>query len=133
MPSMDFPQTRSGIAEALTFVESETRQLGGVDPSLVDRVVLVAGEVLANAVEHGTVEPGRRVRVAVGGTASAVTLTIHGASDGIELHRFDDARLPRDVLATDGRGLFLVRSLADAIEAEGAGGLTFRFSPRRAP
>ena len=131
MPSKDFPQTRSGMVDALTFVELETRRLRNIQEDVVDRVVLVVGEVLANAIEHGGSDPRRLMGVEVGGSGAAVELEIREASDAVQPAWFDEACLPHDVLATGGRGLFLVRSLADGIEAGGARGLRFTFSPRR--
>ena len=130
MPSKDFPQTHSGMSDALTFVESEVRRLGAVEDQVVDRVVLVAGEVLANAVEHGGSDSHQLVRVDVTGSAASVELAIWEGPDAVSPHRFEEAHLPRDVLATEGRGLFLIRSLSDAIESEDTRGLRFTFSPR---
>ena len=132
MPSKDFPQTHSGMSDALTFVESEVRQLAGVDERMLDRVVLVAGEVLANAVEHGGTAPQQAVRIEVSGSASAIELAIREGSESVRLDRFEDARLPSNTLATEGRGLFLIRSLSDHIDANGPRGLRFRFEPRHA-
>lgn len=100
------------IAAVLDLVERAARA-SGLAPRTVDRVVLVAGEALSNAVEHGdgevTVEwvpagSGGRLRVAQG-------------SGGPGAGSISAARLPDEATATRGRGLYLIQQLADRVEA----------------
>ncbi|HEX9950879.1 MAG TPA: ATP-binding protein [Rubricoccaceae bacterium] len=105
----------SALAEGLSALE---RDLAGVPAALADRVLIVAGEVAANAAEHG--HGTLRVRWTV--TQDAVTLDLIGP--GPDARTVRAATLPEDV-ATRGRGLYLIRTLATSVE-DVPGGLRVR-------
>jgi hypothetical protein len=47
------------------------------------------------------------------------TLAIEDEGDGLSLRRVQEAELPADPYQTGGRGLYLIRMLADRVEVEG--------------
>lgn len=94
--------TASDVATARRRVGEATRLLV-LGEDVVDRVVLVATELVTNAVNHA-------------GTAFELTLDLD--DDGLRLEVFDaDERLPAILLAevdaTSGRGIQIVSALAD--------------------
>jgi anti-sigma regulatory factor (Ser/Thr protein kinase) len=72
---------------------------------------LIIGEVLANTVEHA---PGS-VRVEIDWTGTNAVVTVADAGPG--LSRFAP-QLPADALNENGRGLFLIASLARDVKIE---------------
>ncbi len=95
----------------------------------VSRVVLSVGECVSNAVEHGgTGGPIRLVRLQAGGE---LTVRVLDGGDGPPPASLESPRLPADVFATEGRGLFILSRLADAVSVDPGGGvrLTFRRRP----
>lgn len=98
------------VAAVLDRVEREATACG-LPPQTVDRVALIAGEAVANAVEHG----GGRVTVEWEPTSSGGILRISGGG-GPGLEEIGQARLPPSLTATRGRGLYLIQQLADRIE-----------------
>ena len=107
------------IADVLDSIEREAAD-AGLAPATVDRVVLVAGELLSNAVEHGDV--GASVRWHSDGR-----LEVEGQG-GPWRSTLQHAALPSTEV-TRGRGLFLIRSLADGV-AVGTRSLTATFIQR---
>lgn len=95
--------------------------LGSAARSLVDRVLIVFGEVAANCMEHGQADVEVRWRTRGG----SVELDVLGP--GPDVTRIEGATLPHDE-STRGRGLFLIRTLATSI-ASVPGGLRIRFDP----
>ena len=127
MPEKAFPQTHAGMVEALEFVEAE---VSGLEAELVDRVVLVAGEAFANAVEHGGEHPNLAIRVDVHRDVRQLELTILEPVAGVGVEQLVLSDLPADPLALSGRGLFLIRALTDDVQAIGDRGLRYTFRPR---
>ena len=76
---------------------------------------LILGEVLANTVEHA---PGL-VNLAIDWSDTSPIVTILDTGPGLE--RFV-AQLPEDAMSEDGRGLFLVKTLAQDVRVESAQG-----------
>ena len=105
----------SAAAQGLAALE---RDLGGVPAGLADRTMIVAGEIVANATEHGH-DPLR-----IWWTVAPDTVTLDRAGAGPDARAVGAATLP-DTGATRGRGLFLVATLASQVE-DVAGGLRVR-------
>ncbi len=76
------------------------------DPDAVFAAELIVGEILANTVEHA---PGL-VEVHIDWTSDKPVLTIRDTGPGLNAL---NAALPDDVLDEGGRGLFLIRTLAE--------------------
>ena len=87
-----------------------------VERDSLDSLLLIASELSANAVRHSSGEPGS---VTVDAWVEDVGIVIEVGDDGgspLPI-TFDDDAIP-DPEAEQGRGLFLVRELADEVSAE---------------
>lgn len=104
------------VAAALSSME---RDLGGLPDETLDRVMIVAGELAANAAEHSRTP----VSVAWHVRSDGVDLDVIGA--GASARAIEAATLPPGD-AVRGRGLYLIRSLSTAVEAR-ADDLRLRF------
>ena len=101
--------------------------LAGVDPGVVDDVLLALDEAVSNAIRHGS-RGGRPVRVALALRRGWIEMTVqdHGPTPLLP-------RLPADPpepLALGGRGLWLILQLVDEVRLGRVGGGT-RLSLRR--
>lgn len=99
--SNDVGAARTARRELMAFAQ----QLDG-DSETGFAAVTILGEALANAVRHAA----GPVRVAVDGAIDTLVLTVTDSGPGWEGGVF---AAPRDPLAENGRGLFLMKSLAE--------------------
>ena len=106
----------TSVGPARSFVrrslESSVEPAIGADQ--VDDVVLVASELVTNAVEHGT---GGDIEVSVKASNACVELSVTAPSDG--LPRPADGVPPVDALR--GRGLLIVAALSEDVSFERSG------------
>jgi anti-sigma regulatory factor (Ser/Thr protein kinase) len=86
----------------------QTLRASGSPESDYEAAEAVFGELLANVVQHAS----GRVVVALDWTDDSPVLMVHDEEDAFE----DDLRLPGDLLAEHGRGLFIARKLSKTIE-----------------
>jgi serine/threonine-protein kinase RsbW len=126
-----FASVPASIAEAVHFAERATRAAGLPDEA-VDRVTLAAGEAAGNAVEHGSEGDAARLFVVEWeGDAAGGWLRVCDEGPGIAPEQLASADLPADPLSTSGRGLFLMRTLADDARVEAGGRcVALWFAPR---
>lgn len=75
------------------------------------RVELALSEVVTNILRHSGGDQPLRVRVRTG----AGVLSVLVASDGVAFDMSREARLPVELLAEGGRGLFLIRECASRL------------------
>ena len=107
-------------ATAVATAQSDLeRDLDGVSRELSDRVLIVVGEITANAVEHGTGD------VAVSWSVASGSVRLDVSGPGPDVLQIRAATLP-PADALRGRGLFLIRTLATSVESAESG-LCIRF------
>lgn len=104
------PGADSGsIAAVLDRLEREVSQ-SALPAATIDRIVLVAGELASNAAEHGS----EMARLWWSSRAEGGDLCVSPGPDPSAVQR---AALP-ETDAVGGRGLFLVRTLGDGVDAD---------------
>lgn len=114
----------AATGDGIAWVEAEARRCGAAG-DLLDRLVLAAGEAIANAVEHGAGD----VFVELVHESDRYGLRVLDEGAGLAGDGLASASLPDDPLAPRGRGLFLMRTLADEVAAS-RGGVELWFRPR---
>ena len=131
MPRRPFPSTPEAVASAVRFAEERAQACGLPDEAL-DRIALAVGEAAGNAVEHGNQEDAALVMyVSCEADGTGCWVRVEDQGTGLDPALMEDAELPDDPLSTSGRGLFLIRMLADDVQLEKSGRcIAMRFSPR---
>lgn len=113
-----FPSTRDAAADASDFILEAAEELA-LSEAVTQSLLLVVGEAVANAVGHGNgYDPGREVVVECEADEAEVRLCVEDEGPGIPMERLEHAALPDDFMQTSGRGLFIMKSLADRIWVE---------------
>ncbi|MEP0545803.1 MAG: ATP-binding protein [Rhodothermales bacterium] len=116
-----FPSTRDAAADASAFVMSTAEQFGLSD-SIREALLLVVGEAVANAAGHGNrLDPKKQVVVECAKGDGEVRLCVEDEGPGVPVERLEHAQLPNDPFDTSGRGLFIMKSLADRVWLESSG------------
>jgi serine/threonine-protein kinase RsbW len=94
----------------------------GLSEDMIDRVTLATGEAVGNAVEHGCEsDPERFFDVSWLRSHDGYWLRVEDDGVGLDESLLDRAALPEDPLSTSGRGLYLMRALADDVRLEAGG------------
>jgi len=86
-----------------------------VDPSVLDSLLLIASELCSNAVRHASGQPGS-VSLTAWTEADSVFIEVSDDGGDLDVGAWISDEQP-DPEAEQGRGLFLVRELADAVES----------------
>ncbi len=89
---------------------------------LLERIVLVLSEAVANAAEHGNgIDSPAAITVTFSTIEDEVVTCVEDEGKGLDQAQIDRASLPDDPLSQDGRGLYIIREMTDRVwlEAEG--------------
>lgn len=116
-----FPSTRDAAADASAFVMEAAEQYGLSD-AIREALLLVVGEAVANAAGHGNnLDPEKKIIVECSKGEGVVRLCVEDEGSGVPAERLEHAQLPDDPFDTSGRGLFIMKSLADRVWLEASG------------
>ena len=115
-PSLDQTFCEDSLYSLRNAVAAHATALGLSAPRVAD-LVLLAHELASNAVRHGGATPAAPARLRLWATAQPPAVICEVSDDGPGLAEPDRAGIhPVAVTAGDGRGLWIVRQVADALE-----------------
>ena len=116
-----FHSTPEAASEASAFVLEVASSLG-FSEDLTQQLLLVVGEAVANAAHHGNgLDPHRQVVVECAVEGNEVRLCVEDEGEGVPGDSLEHAALPDDLMQTRGRGLFIMKTIADRIWTEAGG------------
>jgi serine/threonine-protein kinase RsbW len=96
-----------------------------------DAVAISVIEACTNAIQHGHhSEAERRVDLAFEMNADSLTITVQDNGSGFQPQSGDDLT-PPDLLATRGRGIYIMRSMMDEVEFDFRNGTRVSLVKRR--
>ena len=94
-------------------------------------LMLLLSEAVTNAIEHGNLnDEAKNVDVQILIDDKKITTTVTDEGEGFDPSTLKDPLKEENLLATGGRGIFLIRELSDEIEFEDDG-RTIRFAIHR--
>lgn len=95
-------------------------------------ILIAITEAVNNAITHGNqLDPNKKVRLVIGGGSEEVKFVVEDEGVGFDLNSVPDPTLPENIEKLSGRGIFLMRNLADEVCFENNGSkikLTFSTS-----
>ena len=95
------------------------------------RLRVLLAEAISNSILFGAGgDPGRRVRVGAELTEETIRLQVTDDGPGFDPREVPDPTLPDGLARSIGRGLFLIRSLADQVEFNAQGNTIWMTLPR---
>ncbi len=110
------PTTLDVVEEAVDLVARHCVACGVTPRAARFQVRVALCEALANAIIYGNkLDPNKRVDVSVHVDDSRVLVEVEDQGDGFDPMMVPDPTSPGRIEATDGRGLFLIRQLADEV------------------
>jgi serine/threonine-protein kinase RsbW len=94
----------------------------GVNDDFYGNVLIAVTEAVNNAIEHGNQKRSDLlVEVGVGDSAEEFCFAIKDFGSGFDFNNLPDPTAPENILKENGRGIFLMRSLADEVVFENDG------------
>jgi len=94
----------------------------GVNEDFYGNVLIAVTEAVNNAIEHGNMKRGDlEVKVGVGNSEDEFCFEVKDFGKGFDFDHLPDPTAPENILKENGRGIFLMRSLADEVVFENDG------------
>lgn len=116
MNSMVIKSTPEKVFEAIESILAQLKKHEVPMESFFD-VKLILSELFVNALNHGNrQDPEKNIAVHYAIEFNKIVLTIEDEGDGFDYLNLGDPALDENILKPSGRGLFLVKSLADFLE-----------------
>lgn len=123
MPSTStvLPSTPDAAADASDLL-LELSTEWGIPDELRERILLVVSEAVANAAEHGNeFDETKRVFLEYRLGDGEIQVLVEHEGPGMSEALLQNASLPEDPLDTGGRGLYIIRELAERVWLENNG------------
>ncbi|MFN6038388.1 MAG: ATP-binding protein [Bacteroidota bacterium] len=79
-------------------------------------ILIAVSEAVNNAIQHGNLNnPEKPVRISVKASESYVLFTVRDEGKGFDFNNLPDPTLPENIENPNGRGIFLMKHLADLV------------------
>lgn len=109
------------VGQVEVLVDKVCNQLG-VNEDFYGNVLIAVTEAVNNAIEHGNQKSATtEVNVAVGDHPNEFCFNVKDQGRGFDFANLPDPTSPENILKENGRGIFLMRNLADEVEFEDGG------------
>jgi len=109
----------SSAAESLSVVErmiEEVRDNYQVSEDTFGNMLVALTEAVTNAINHGNKsDPSKKVRIQYGCVHNTLTFTISDEGKGFDFYHLPDPTAPENLEKECGRGIFLMKHLADQL------------------
>lgn len=110
----------SSKTENLVLVEkliNEVCQEHKIKEDFYGNILIALTEAVNNAILHGNKgNPGKNVSINYTSQPDSITFTIKDEGDGFNYDTLPDPTAPENIEKPNGRGVFLMRNLADKVE-----------------
>jgi serine/threonine-protein kinase RsbW len=115
------PSDFASLVEVENLIDKVCADLG-VQEDAYGNVLIAVTEAVNNAIQHGNEENSNLfVDVAVGDKETEFCFRIKDEGIGFNFNSLPDPTAPENLLKESGRGIFLMRNLADEVEFDGEG------------
>jgi serine/threonine-protein kinase RsbW len=104
-----------------TLVDTLSKKLG-VSDEVYGKILISTVEAVNNAILHGNKgDSNKMVTVIISADGNILDITVTDEGEGFEYGNLPDPTDPKNIENLHGRGVFLMRRLADAIEYNSSG------------
>jgi len=113
---IDFPAKAENIALAEKLID-EACQKHGVHESLYGNILIALTEAVNNAIHHGNrLDPVKSVSLGYQVKDDRIIFVVGDEGPGFDFEHLPDPTDPQNIEKPHGRGVFLMRALADSVE-----------------
>ncbi len=111
----------AAVSKVETLVDKICSELG-VQEDYYGNVLIAVTEAVNNAIQHGNIFDNELVvYVSVGDNPEEFCFTVRDQGRGFDFEHLPDPTAPENIEKENGRGIFLMRSLADEVEFDDKG------------
>lgn len=115
------PSDFEALGQVEMLVDSVCNELG-VNEDFYGNVLIAVTEAVNNAIEHGNVQDhSAEVNVAVGDNPMEFCFNVKDQGKGFDFVNLPDPTAPENLMKENGRGIFLMKNLADEVVFEDGG------------
>lgn len=126
--SLELSATLENLSKVESLIDKVCLELS-VNPDLYGNVLIAVTEAFNNAVAHGSEDNAHsKVKVDVLSGANKFKVIVIDSGSGFDFDNLPDPTAPENLEKENGRGIFLMKNLADEVEFLNGGahvGLTF--------
>ena len=115
---IELPSTLESLSEIEKFIEAICEQ-NKFGEDHYGNILIALTEAVNNAITHGNkLNPDKKVNLNMETTTKDVEFTIKDEGAGFDYNNIPDPTLPENIEKLSGRGVFLMKSLADDVVFE---------------
>lgn len=119
--SLRLSSTYKSVADIERLIDKVCTSVG-VNEDAYGNVLIAVTEAVNNAIQHGNKENEElSIDVSVKDNQNKVCFSVKDEGVGFDFENLPDPTSPENLLKENGRGIFLMRSLADKVEFTGQG------------
>lgn len=118
---LDLPSDTAGISDLEHFLESR-KEAFDLGEEVYGNILVALTEAVINGMVHGNKQDkAKQVQIAVDKNESQIEFTVSDEGVGFDYENLPDPTAPENIMNAGGRGVFLMRRLADEVEFEAEG------------
>ena len=119
--TLNIPADIEAMSQVESLIDSVCAKLG-VNEDFYGNVLIAVTEAVTNAIDHGSNKNKMLdVRVLVGDESKEFCFNVKDEGRGFDFTNLEDPTSPDNILKENGRGIFLMRNLADEVVFEDGG------------
>ena len=119
--SLKLVSSYNSVADVERLIDRVCSRLD-VNEEAYGNVLIAVTEAVNNAIQHGNREnETRSINVSVKDNQENVCFSVKDDGQGFDFDNLPDPTAPENLLKENGRGIFLMRNLADKVEFTGKG------------
>ncbi len=112
---IEFPAQAENIALAEKLIDEACTRYN-VPESLYGNILIALTEAVNNAIHHGNaLDPTKQVQLGYSIEGDKVTFVVNDEGPGFDYEHLPDPTDPQNIEKPHGRGVFLMRALADSV------------------
>jgi len=116
-----FPAQMESLSEVENLIDSLHAE-GALPEEVYGNILIASTEATLNAIMHGSLsDSSKTISVRLTQDAREVVITIADEGDGFDFESLPDPTAPENLEKVSGRGIYIMRNLADKTEFEHQG------------
>ncbi len=105
--------SKASITSIEPMLNNIRNEIGLPDETYYNILVAIT-EAVNNAINHGNkLDENKTVEIKIEATVNTIDISVKDQGEGFEIDKLDDPRTPENLLKSSGRGVFIIKTLAN--------------------